>query len=87
VISVIGAGIICVTRHAGREWQRRVGECGEGRVVERCVAGPAGRADLIALAPAGKARYTFLREFCGAAPRFDPRRGRGLSLLLFPTLA
>jgi L-ascorbate peroxidase len=37
------------------------------------VGEPIGWADLIALAPAGKARYAFLRDFCGATPRFDPR--------------
>ena len=34
---------------------------------------PIGWADLIALAPAGKARYAFLRDFCGYTDRFEPR--------------
>lgn len=34
---------------------------------------PVGWADLIALAPFGKARYAFLRDFCGVTPRFEPR--------------
>jgi len=38
------------------------------------VTEPIGWADLIALAPAGKARYSFLREFCGTTPRFDTTR-------------
>jgi len=42
--------------------------------IDAKVSEPIGWADLIALAAAGKARYTFLREFCGAAPRFDQRR-------------
>ena len=42
--------------------------------IDAKVSEPIGWADLVALAPAGKARYTFLREFCGAVPRFDPRR-------------
>jgi L-ascorbate peroxidase len=37
------------------------------------VTEPIGWADLIALAAAGKARYSFLREFCGTTPRFDSR--------------
>ena len=34
---------------------------------------PIGWADLIALAPAGKARYAFLRDFCGYTDGFEPR--------------
>ena len=36
-------------------------------------AQPIGWADLIALAPAGKARYSFLKDFCGYTDRFEPR--------------
>lgn len=48
------------------------------REIDAQVTEPIGWADLVALAPAGKARYAFLRDFCGgdvSGPRrSSPRR-------------
>ena len=43
------------------------------RAIDEKATAPIGWADLIALAPVAKARYQFLRDFCGVTPRFEPR--------------
>ena len=41
--------------------------------IDAAADAPIGWADLISLAPVAKARYQFLRDFCGVTPRFEPR--------------
>ena len=48
-------------------------EASAKREIDSKVTEPIGWADLVALAPLGKARYSFLRDFCGVTPRFEPR--------------